>query len=215
MKQVVLASASPRRRDLFKLLSINFTSIATNSEEVRLPGEPAPDMVARLSQAKAVAAHTLFPDALVIAADTDVELDDAILGKPADAGEARAMLTALRGRDHFVYTGLTLADGATTATEVIHSRVWMRDYTDAELDAYVATGDPLDKAAGYAVQHQGFQPVARVEGCFANVMGLPLCRLYHALAHHTRMPPPSLPCLLHPEENCSIEKLVLFPSNPK
>jgi|SRR5581483_2997286 septum formation protein len=209
MQQIVLASASPRRRELLTLLDIAFTSIATNTEEIPIPGESAPQMVARLSRHKATAAAQQFPAALIIAADTDVELDGAILGKPRDADDARAMLTALRNRAHNVFTGFTLAEGEWRETEIVHTRVRMRDYSDAERDAYIASGDPFDKAAGYAVQHQGFQPVARVDGCLANVMGMPLCRLYHALARHIEMPAPRLECIAHSETNCSLAKIVL------
>ena len=209
MKKILLASASPRRRELLKLLEIEFESISTNTNETRMDNESAPAMVERLSHLKASAAHEKFPDALIIAADTDVELDGAILGKPRDAKDARAMLNALRNRAHNVFTGLTIADNNARETELVHARVFMRDYSDAEIDTYVASGDPFDKAAGYAVQHEGFRPVARVEGCFANVMGLPLCRLYHALARHVEMPAPRLECIAHPEENCSVEKMVL------
>lgn len=209
MKQIILASASPRRRDLLKWLDIQFESISTDADETRIEHETAPAMVERLSRLKAQAAYARFPGALIIAADTDVERDGAILGKPRDAKEAREMLRALRNRAHSVFTGLTLADENACETELVYSRVFMREYSDAEIEAYIASGDPFDKAAGYAVQHQGFQPVARVEGCFANVMGLPLCRLYHALARHAQMPPPHLECIAHPEENCSVEKLVL------
>lgn len=209
MKQILLASASPRRRELLKLLDIDFESISTNAEETRVENESAPAMVERLSRLKANAAHENFSDALIIAADTDVELDGAILGKPRDADEAREMLHALRGRAHNVFTGFTLADEHARETELVHSRVFMRDHSDAEIDAYIASGDPFDKAAGYAVQHRAFQPIARVEGCFANVMGLPLCRLYHALARHIEMPAPRLECVAHPEQNCSVEVLVL------
>lgn len=208
MKPILLASASPRRRELLKLLDIEFSSIATNADETQVADESAPEMVARLSRHKARAAQAQFPDALIIAADTDVELDGAILGKPRDADDARAMLTALRNRAHNVFTGFTIADGDLSETEIAHTRVFMRDYADTEINAYIASGDPFDKAAGYAVQHQGFQPVARVDGCFANVMGMPLCRLYHALARHLEMPAPRLECIAHSERDCSIEKIV-------
>ena len=209
MKQILLASASPRRRELLKLLALDFTSIATNADEAQRAEESAPDMVARLSHLKALAAQQEFPDALIIAADTDVELDGAILGKPRDADDARAMLTALRNRAHNVFTGFTIADGALCETEIVHTRVFMRDYSDAEIETYIATEDPFDKAAGYAVQHQDFQPVERVNGCFANVMGMPLCRLYHALERHIEMPATRLECIGHPERDCSVEKMVL------
>jgi len=207
--ELVLASASPRRRALLEYLGMPFTAIATDSDETRQADETAPAMVERLSQNKAHAARERYREAIIIAADTDVELDGRILGKPRDADEARAMLTALRNRAHSVYTGVTLGIGETYSTGLTRTRVWMRDYSDIEIDAYVATGDPLDKAAGYAVQHAGFRPVARVEGCFANVMGLPLCRLYPALARSLNLPPPSLPCILHPEHDCSLEPIVM------
>ena len=209
MQKIILASASPRRRELLKLLDIEFESVSTNTDEARSENESAPAMVERLSHLKANAAREIFPGALIIAADTDVELDGAILGKPRDANEARAMLNALRNRAHNVFTGLTIADENARETELVHSRVFMRDYADAEIDAYIASGDPFDKAAGYAVQHKNFRPVARVEGCFANVMGLPLCRLYHALARHIEMPAPRLACIAHPEMNCSLGPLFL------
>lgn len=208
MKQIVLASASPRRRELLRLLKIEFSSISTDTDESRVPNESAPAMVERLSHLKADAALDQFPDALVIAADTDVELDGAILGKPRDPADARAMLESLRNRAHNVFTGLTIAEGSSRETEVAHTRVFMRDYTDAEIENYIAGGDPFDKAAGYAVQHQNFRPVARVEGCFANVMGLPLCRLHHALSRHINMPAPTLHCINHPEQNCTVEQTV-------
>lgn len=208
-KQIILASASPRRRELFKQLGVEFTSSAMNADETPLVNESAPALVARLSHHKALAARQEFPDALIVAADTDVELDGSILGKPREAAQARAMLTALRNRAHNVFTGITILEGALPETEVAHTRVFMRDYADQDMDAYIASGDPFDKAAGYAVQHQGFQPVARVEGCFANVMGLPLCRLYHALARHMAMPAPRLECIGHSERDCSVEKMVL------
>lgn len=209
MKQILLASASPRRRELLKLLGLEFSTISTNADETRVDDENAPAMVERLSRVKARAAHAQYPEALIIAADTDVELDGAILGKPHDADTARAMLYALRSRAHNVFTGLTLADEVKVETELVHSRVHMREYGDAEIETYIASGDPFDKAAGYAVQHQDFKPVARVDGCFANVMGLPLCRLYHALARHADLPAPTLDCIMHPEQNCTVERMVL------
>lgn len=209
MKNIVLASRSPRRRELLKLLDIPFESIATDADETRLEGETAPAMVERLSHRKADAAQQQFPDALIIAADTDVELNGEILGKPENPADALTMLNALRNTTHNVFTGLTLADGASRATALVHSHVHMRNYSDAERDAYIASGDPFDKAAGYNVQHQGFRPVDHIDGCFANVMGLPLCRLYHALAQHTAMPAPSLACISHPENDCSVIALVM------
>jgi septum formation protein len=208
MKPIVLASASPRRRELLKLLNVPFESISTDADESRVDGESAPAMVERLSHLKADAAQKHCPDALIIAADTDVELDGIILGKPGDPIEADAMLRSLRCRTHNVFTGFTIADGVARETGLVHSRVLMRNYSDTEIETYIASGDPFDKAAGYAIQHPFFSPVELVEGCVANVMGMPLCRLYHALARHTDLPPPSLNCVSHPETNCSVAYLL-------
>lgn len=209
MKQIILASRSPRRRELLKLLDIEFESIATDADETPLENETAPAMVERLSHLKAAAAQERFPDALIIAVDTDVELDGVILGKPVDADDARRMLHALHDRYHNVFTGFTLAEDSTRETELVHSRVRMRAYSDDEINTYVASGDPFDKAAGYAMQHEGFRPVAEIQGCFASVMGLPLCRLFHALNRHIEMPAPQLECISHPEQGCSVMNLVL------
>ena len=200
-----------------RLLNVPFEVATTDVDETPLQGETATDLVARLSRAKAEAAHALYPDRIVIAADTDGELDWAILGKPRDRQDARAMLRALRGREHIVHGGITIAHPTLPPlgngrrgrdTFVVHTRVWMRNYSDAELEAYVATGDPLDKAAAYAVQHRLFRPVERVEGCFANVMGMALCRLRNALVADYPLPDPCLECHLHPGEGCSVVRLV-------
>jgi nucleoside triphosphate pyrophosphatase len=215
--QFVLASASPRRRQLLQLLNIQFECVSTEVDETSFAGESALALVKRLSRLKARAAHSQYPDSFVIAADTDVELNGNILGKPRDAQQARDMLRALRGRDHTVYGGFTILGPTRSHTErehgggttfVVQTRVWMREYTDAELESYVATGDPLDKAAAYAVQHDLFHPVARFEGCYANVMGLALCRLWQALAALQPLPDPCLGCHLHPAADCSVARLV-------
>ncbi len=215
---LLLASASPRRRELLRLLNAPYEACSTDIDETPRPGETAPDMVERLSRAKAEAASAEHPDRTVIACDTTVELDGAILGKPRDAEEARAMLRALRGRAHSVYGGMTIVNptrppahnrtGGEGTTLVVHTRVWMRDYTDAEIEAYIATGDPMDKAAAYGVQNPAFHPVARVEGCFANVMGLALCHLYNTLEQHYSLPEPCLVCQHHPDQDCTVAKLV-------
>lgn len=214
--KTLLASASPRRRELLRLLNIPFEVCSTDIDEMPLPGESSPDMVARLSREKARAARAGNPTALIIACDTSVDLEGKNYGKPVDADDARRMLRELRGREHSVYGGISVSFPNGSAgprhdaieTLVVRTRVWMRDYSDAEIDAYIATGDPMDKAAAYAVQHPLFHPVARVEGCFANVMGLSLCRLYTILAQHLEMPAPGIDCFIHPEENCTIAHLV-------
>lgn len=192
--QLILASSSPRRQQLIASLGIPYRIIKPDIDETRHPGEAATQYVQRLSQEKAQAvARQLGNDETVLAADTAVILaadttgvDAAgeILGKPADADEARAMLRRLRGRPHQVCTAFTLL--CTTPpppahTEVVCTTVHMRDYSDHEIEAYIATGDPFDKAGGYAIQHEGFQPVARIEGSYTNVVGLPLDEVRAAL----------------------------------
>lgn len=175
---VILASASPRRRQLFTLLGMPFIVHSADIEETHLPDETPAQTAARLAHAKATAVAAQH-DGTIVAADTLVVLDDAILGKPADPAEAIEMLRRLRGRAHRVLTGVAVLDPDSGAAEttVVASEVWMRDYGDNEVAAYVAGGDPMDKAGAYAIQHPTFMPVARVVGCPANVMGLPLCRV--------------------------------------
>jgi septum formation protein len=188
---LILASASPRRQQLLSLLGMPFTVAASDVDEA-LPPDTSPAVIVRdLALAKAQTIAAIRPHCLIIAADTVVALDDRILGKPRDAEEAVAMLLALRGRWHRVWTGLAVMRAhpepplvVTVATDVL-----MRDYSSAEIAAYVATGDPLDKAAAYAIQHADFHPVARIAGCHANVMGLPLCHLYALLVQVNATPP--------------------------
>jgi septum formation protein len=183
----ILASGSPRRRELLASLGIAFEIVKPDIDETQHPGEPPYDYVYRLSREKAAAvaaqvaapAWVLAADTVVIlAADTIGVLEGEVLGKPGDADEARAMLRRLRGRDHVVCTALTLlrlgdapAEGDTRLTR---TTVTMRDYSDSEIDAYIATDDPFDKAGSYAIQHEGFRPVARIDGSHTNVVGLPL-----------------------------------------
>lgn len=147
------------------------------------PGELPQDLVRRLARAKVQSGvlNAGHPDAIIVAADTVVALDDLILGKPSDPADAARMLRLLRGRAHVVHSGIAVAQGAREIVQTQTTTVWMRDYAEPEIAAYVATGDPLDKAAAYAIQHSEFHPVARIEGCHANVMGLPLCRVYLGL----------------------------------
>lgn len=176
---VVLASASPRRHHLMALLGIPFEVHVADVDERAGRRERAPALVARLSRAKALAVAGRMPYAAVIGADTIVVLDGEILGKPASAAEATAMLRRLRDRPHQVYSGIALCppEYGAPRTAVVQSTVWMRPYSDAEIAAYVASGDPLDKAGAYAIQSSAFHPVARLEGCYASVMGLPLCQV--------------------------------------
>lgn len=180
MPPLILASGSPRRRELLGSLGIPFTVVQSDIDETPRPDETPLEYVRRLSCEKARAvAERLPPPVKVLAADTVVILDGEILGKPADADEARDMLRRLRGRAHTVCTALTLLQTRADApplewTELTQTRVLMRAYTDDEIEAYIATGDPFDKAGGYAIQHAGFAPVAGIEGSRTNVIGLPL-----------------------------------------
>lgn len=180
---LILASASPRRRQLFSLLGAPFTSLAADVEENHGHGEKPEEMVCRLSWAKAKALAEDHPERLIVAADTVVALDGQVLGKPANADEAVVMLRRLRGREHLVFSGLTAFSPFTgqQATEMAQTTVWMRPYSDEEIARYVASGDPLDKAGAYAIQHQEFNPVAYIQGCYTGIMGLPLCHLMRAL----------------------------------
>jgi septum formation protein len=179
---VVLASASPRRHWLFGLLGVPFDVHTADIDETPLPDETPAQTASRLACTKAavVAARV---NGLVVAADTLVVLDDEILGKPGDEAEATTMLRRLRGRLHRVLTGFAVLDSNSDAarTVVVSSTVWMRAYADEEIAAYVAGGDPMDKAGAYAIQHPTFMPVARLDGCPANVMGLPVCKVDEAL----------------------------------
>ena len=181
---LILASASPRRQQLFSLLGVPFTSLTAGVEENRGHGEKPEEMVCRLSRAKAEALAEDYPERLIVAADTIVVLDSQVLGKPADADEAAAMLQRLLGREHLVFSGLTALSPSTGQqdTELAQTTVWMRPYSDEEISRYVASGDPLDKAGAYAIQHQEFNPVAYIQGCYASVMGLPFCHLRRALS---------------------------------
>jgi len=185
-----LASNSPRRRQILALAGWSFQVSPANVDESPRPGETPAAYVQRLSIEKAHAAAAAIPPVpggqpgCIIAADTTVSDGDQILGKPADPADARAMLESLRGRTHQALTGLTVYVPASGAlrSEICTTYVTMRDFNDTEMDAYIATGDPLDKAGAYAIQHSGFHPVARLEGCYANVMGLPVCLLEQMLA---------------------------------
>jgi septum formation protein len=177
---LILASGSPRRRDLLALLGVPFTVQPSEVEEGNHAREAASAMVSRLSQAKAQALAAQIRSGLIVAADTTVCLDGEVVGKPADADDAVKMLRRLRARAHIVFSSVTLLDAQTgwRRTELAESQVWMRNYSDEEIAAYVASGDPLDKAGSYAIQYADFRPVARIVGCYANVMGFPLCHVY-------------------------------------
>jgi septum formation protein len=171
---LILASTSPRRHALLGSLGLEFAVDSADVDETPLPGEAPDALVCRLCRAKAEAVAGRHPGATILAADTLVVLERALLGKPADKTEAVAMLRALRDRTHQVYTAVCVAADGGLRSRLSVSHVTMRPYTDDEIGTYVETRDPLDKAGAYAIQHPTFSPVARWEGCYAGIMGLPL-----------------------------------------
>jgi septum formation protein len=181
---LILASGSPRRRELLAALGAPFEVRVADVPEPLLNGVPAAVQAETLAQTKVCAVAADAPSAAVLGADTIVVLDGVPLGKPGDPDEARRMLIALRGRAHEVVTGvaLTASGDGSLATAHVETRVFMRAYTDAEIEDYIATGDPFDKAGAYAIQHDGFRPVERIAGCYCNVMGLPLWTVRRLLA---------------------------------
>ncbi len=189
---LILASESPRRQAFLRMCGIQYAAVPARVTEIAQDGENPEETALRLSREKARAAAARWNGgpAWVLAADTVVTLGAHILGKPADAAQAREFLERLRGREHRVITGVCLlgAPNGGERTDLAVTRVRMRDYTPAELDAYLATGDGKDKAGAYAIQHPDFQPVDWVDGCYANVVGLPVCRVY-ALLEAAGIPP--------------------------
>ncbi|MEA1958839.1 MAG: 23S rRNA (uracil(1939)-C(5))-methyltransferase RlmD [Chloroflexota bacterium] len=178
---VVLASTSPRRRELLLTLGIDFTSIEPPDDEIVDWNEPPTSVAKRLALAKADAMIGSYGDKTIIAADTIVVHDGAILGKPRDDAEAVEMLNRMRGRRHEVITALAVICGDRSIVDHVSTKVTMRDYSNDEIVAYVATGDAMDKAGAYAVQDPDFAPVERIDGCYLNVVGLPLCLLARML----------------------------------
>lgn len=179
----ILASASPRRRKILDLSGATFDVLPSGFEEHMIEGETADEMVLRLSSGKARDVASRHPNALVLGADTIVVLDDEILEKPADAEEASHMLARLSARSHTVKTGVTLIHAATERETgfLEETLVTFSSLTDIQIEDYVATGSPLDKAGSYGIQDEGALFVERIEGDFYSVMGLPLNRLHREL----------------------------------
>jgi len=209
---LVLASNSPRRRHLLALADWMFSvSVADVDESLRWNESPK-EYVLRLAEtkARAIAAHA---DQIILAADTAVVDGNDVLGKPKDMAEAVTMLTRLRGHTHQVYTGvalLRLSDGL-LLKELCVTDVPMRDYSDEEINTYVQTGDPLDKAGAYAIQHPQFHPVAGMSGCYASVMGLPMCHVVRMLRKIEISPRANVPvnCQTLLEYQCPVSRAIL------
>ena len=183
--QLVLASGSPRRREILESAGLEFEVVLSDvTEDPPTSGERAEQYATRMARRKASSVATKVGRGVVLGADTVVVVDGAILGKPVTRSEAVEMLRRLRGRDHGVTTGMAVVESETglVETAAVASTVQMRRYGDGEIEAYVASGEPFDKAGAYAVQDTHFRPADRVEGCYLNVVGLPLCRAAELLS---------------------------------
>lgn len=180
--RVILASASPRRRELLSLIGIAHEVRPADIDESVLPAEAPAPHAERLARAKAHALAEGHPDIVVVAADTIVVVDGDILGKPRDASQAALMLRRLAGRQHIVYTAIAVARDSRTESAVEAVQVTMRALNDREIAAYIATGEPMDKAGAYGIQGYGATIVERVDGDYFSVMGLGLRRLVELLA---------------------------------
>ena len=181
---IILASQSPRRRELLEQVGITgFQVISPDVDERVEPGLSPAGMVEELSLRKArAAADKTGPDGLIIAADTVVALDGAVLGKPRDREDAFAMLSALSGREHRVYTGVSVLRGDRAVTEHEETAVCFRALAPGEIWGYIATGEPMDKAGAYGIQGRGALLVSGIQGDYSNVVGLPVFRLGRILA---------------------------------
>jgi septum formation protein len=195
--QLILASGSPRRRELLARLGVPFDVLPADVDEAPRPGEEPLALALRLSRTKAEAVAAARTDAVVLAADTVVARGRTLYGKPADRDEAAAMLSRLVGRGHRVITGLTVVAPGRQLCAAATSRVWLQPWDQAAIAAYVASGDPLDKAGAYGIQNERFQPVARRRGCHCNVVGFPLGLVARLLAE-VGLPPPVDPALACP-----------------
>ena len=176
---IILASNSPRRKGLLTQIGLSFTVAPADVDESVLPGESPEAYAVRVALDKARIAAERAGEGIVIAADTIVVVGDIILGKPSGPADARRMLSMLSGRGHEVITGLAVVDAATGRFTVRTSatQVWFRELSDREIASYVATDEPLDKAGAYGIQERGALLVERIEGCYSNVVGLPLSLL--------------------------------------
>jgi len=182
MARIVLASGSPRRRELLERIGISEFEIRVPEADESYPDTFSPQQIVEYISRKKNEAAASEADEIVITADTMVFLDDKRLGKPADEAEALKMLSALQGRHHTVCTGVTVRQGEKVLTESETTEVYFRPASEAELLAYIATGEPMDKAGSYGVQGKGALLVEKLDGDFFNVMGLPVLRLSRMLA---------------------------------
>jgi MAF protein len=214
-----LASNSPRRKALLSLVGWEYTLLPLQVDEAPLSNEDGVEYVKRIAKSKAItAASQAGVEGVIIAADTAVIDRDTsgktqILGKPGDQNEAAEMLRGLRGHTHQVFTAISIlrTQDGTILSDLCVTDVPIRNYGDEEIEAYVSSGDPMDKAGAYAIQHAGFHPVERLQGCFANVMGLPLCHLARSLYQVDITPIVDVPqaCQAALEYDCPVFQQVL------
>jgi MAF protein len=217
--QLFLASNSPRRKELLALTGLKYGILCPQVDETPKSGEDGVAYVKRITKSKIdAAANQASKDSVIIAADTSVidswmSGETKILGKPCDRDEAREMLITLSGHTHQVHTAISILCKQDNAllSDLCTTHVPMRNYSNEEIDAYVTSGDPMDKAGGYAIQHPGFHPVEKLEGCYANVMGLPLCHLTRTLHRFGIIPPADVPqaCQSALGYNCPVYAQIL------
>jgi septum formation protein len=181
--RLILASKSPRRSDLLKQLGLDFEVIPSKIEEDFIPGETPREHVIRLAEAKSLHVGNRFPEHWVIGADTIVHVDRSLLGKPKDGQEALEMLRLISGREHRVLTGISVQhfEKGKGECQAIETAVRVKPLNPAEIDWYIGTGEPFDKAGGYGIQGIGSFMIESINGSYTNVVGLPLCELFHML----------------------------------
>lgn len=187
MKRIMLASMSPRRRELMHLLPVKFEVCAVDIDEtIDKNKEPSANAM-EIARLKAQAARELYDDAIIIGCDTVVAIGDKILGKPKDEDDAERILLELSGAEHSVYTGVCILNGEKTIQFYDSANVKMKELTDAEISWYIGTGEPMDKAGAYGIQGYGALFIERINGDYYSVVGLPVCKLNSELKNITQV----------------------------
>ncbi len=210
---LVLVSQSPRRRELLALTGLPFEVQVGDTDETQNIGEDPEAYVRRMAREKALTGRQMASGRAVLAADTIVVDGDQVLGKPPDREAAESMLRHLRAREHVVMTAIAYQSSKSEGIEVelCQTHVPMRPYSDAELTQYLDSGDSLDKAGGYGIQNEDFHPVEKLHGCYANVMGLPLCHLTRMLVSRGHSIPGDVPtaCQKFTSYDCPVFESIL------